>query len=102
MEQFKTDRHNPQTVNKNRRGQGMRASNGFNWLRWGLSEYVSELSSSISAKFLDQLGINTSRNTLQHTRMYPKVSGLAAWSENYKYYSSLPVGAVESLFCESV
>jgi hypothetical protein len=36
------------------------------------------------------------------TRVYPKVSGLAAWSENCKLYSSLPLGAVVSLFCESV
>jgi hypothetical protein len=36
------------------------------------------------------------------TRMYPKVSRLAAWSENCKWYSSLPLGAVISLFCESV
>jgi len=33
---------------------------------------------------------------------YPKVSGLAAWSENCEWYSSLPLGAVVSLFCESV
>jgi hypothetical protein len=25
---------------------------------------------------------------------YPEVPGLAAWSENYKWYSSLPLGAV--------
>jgi hypothetical protein len=31
-----------------------------------------------------------------------KVSGLAARSENCKWYSSLPVGAVVSLFYESV
>jgi hypothetical protein len=37
----------------------------------------------------------------QRTRMYPKVSGLAAWSENCKWYSSLPLGAVVSLFYES-
>jgi hypothetical protein len=36
------------------------------------------------------------------TRMYPKVSGLVAWSENCKWYRSLPLGAVISLFCESV
>jgi hypothetical protein len=36
------------------------------------------------------------------TTVYPKVSGLAAWSENYKWYSSLPLAAVVSLFCESV
>jgi len=33
--------------------------------------------------------------------VYPKVSGLAAWSENSKWYSSLPLGAVISLFYES-
>jgi hypothetical protein len=37
-----------------------------------------------------------------NTRMYPKVSGLAAWSENCNWYSSLPLGAVVSPFCESV
>jgi hypothetical protein len=34
-------------------------------------------------------------------RLYPKVSGLAAWSENCKWYVSLPLGAAVSLFCES-
>jgi hypothetical protein len=37
-----------------------------------------------------------------HKMVYPKVSGLAAWSENCKRYSSLPLSAVVSLFCESV
>jgi hypothetical protein len=36
------------------------------------------------------------------TRVYPKVSGLAAWSENCKWYSSLPLGAVVSLLCVSL
>jgi hypothetical protein len=31
----------------------------------------------------------------------PKVSGLAVWNENFKWYSSLPLGAVVSLFCQS-
>jgi hypothetical protein len=35
-------------------------------------------------------------------RLYPEVSGLAAWGENCKWYSSLPPGAAVSLFCESV
>jgi hypothetical protein len=35
-------------------------------------------------------------------RLYPKGSGLAAWSQNCKSYSSLPLGAVVSLFCEWV
>jgi hypothetical protein len=29
-----------------------------------------------------------------YTRLYPKVRGLAAWSENCKWYSSLPLGAL--------
>jgi hypothetical protein len=32
------------------------------------------------------------------TRVYQKVSGLVAWSENCKWYNSLPLGAVISLF----
>jgi hypothetical protein len=39
---------------------------------------------------------------LHARRVYPKVSRLAVWSENCKWYSSLPLGAVVSLFCESV
>jgi len=35
-------------------------------------------------------------------RVQPKVSRLATWSENCKWYSSLPLGAVVLLFCESV
>jgi hypothetical protein len=34
--------------------------------------------------------------------VYPKVSGLAAWTENWKWYSCLPGGAVVSPFCESI
>jgi hypothetical protein len=37
-----------------------------------------------------------------NTRVYSKVSGLAAWSENCKWYTSLLLVAVVSLFCESV
>jgi hypothetical protein len=37
-----------------------------------------------------------------YKRMFPKVSGLAAWRENVKCYSSLPLDAVVSLFCGSV
>jgi hypothetical protein len=33
-------------------------------------------------------------------RVYPEVSGLAAWSKNCEWYSSLLLGAVVSLFCE--
>jgi hypothetical protein len=37
-----------------------------------------------------------------NTWVYPKVSGLAAWSEDYKRYSSLPLGAAVSLFWVSL
>jgi hypothetical protein len=37
-----------------------------------------------------------------HMLVYPKVSGLAAWSENNKWYSSVPIDPVVSLFYESV
>jgi hypothetical protein len=41
------------------------------------------------------IGLKYRKETFVSTRMYPKVSGLAAWrSENYKWYSSLPLGAV--------
>jgi hypothetical protein len=40
-----------------------------------------------------------SRNT-RYTRVYPNVSILAAKSKNCKWYSSLPLDAVVSLFCE--
>jgi hypothetical protein len=42
------------------------------------------------------------RGSGHDTRVYPKVSGLAAWSENCKWYVSLPLDAVVSLFYESV
>jgi len=35
-------------------------------------------------------------------RVYLKVSRLATWNEKCKWYSSLPLGAVVALFCESV
>jgi len=44
----------------------------------------------------------TGHVVFQHTRVYPQVSRLAACSENCKWYSSLPLGADVSQFCESV
>jgi hypothetical protein len=43
-----------------------------------------------------------SRLQARYTRVYSKVSALAAWSENCKCYSPLPLGAVVSPFNESV
>jgi len=44
------------------------------------------------------------RHQVSHTyrRVYPEVSGLAAWSENCKWHSCLPPGAIVSLFDASV
>jgi hypothetical protein len=42
------------------------------------------------------------RRFIANRRVYRKLSGLADWSENCKQYSSLPLGAVVSLFYESV
>jgi len=39
---------------------------------------------------------------LPYMKTYPKVSGLAAWRENCKWYSPLPRGAPVSVFCEWV
>jgi hypothetical protein len=39
---------------------------------------------------------------LMYEGVSKKVSGLATWSKNCKWYSSLPLDAVISLFCESV
>jgi hypothetical protein len=61
---------------------------------------VSQVFDARSVRFLLQLSLISP--ILWWLRGYPKVSGLAAWSENCKWYSSLPLGAVVSLFCESV
>jgi hypothetical protein len=39
---------------------------------------------------------------VKNTKEYLQVSRLAAWSKNCKWYSSLQLGAVVLLFCESV
>jgi len=65
---------------------------------------VSRVFCHISLKsFAQQVQLSTKNITVTtNTRVYPKVSRLATWSENCKWYSSLPLGAVVSLFCESV
>jgi hypothetical protein len=49
-----------------------------------------------------QNGVHRSTHVYLYMRVYPKVSGVATWSENCKWCSSLALGAVVSLFCESV
>jgi len=41
-------------------------------------------------------------NNTRGLRVYPKVSGLAAWSKNCKWYSFQPLNEVVSLFYKSV
>jgi hypothetical protein len=63
------------------------------------------ISSDFGYDSLDDESTCTYKNNTEkrrHTRVYPKVSGLAAWSENCKWYSFLLLGAVVSLFCESI
>jgi hypothetical protein len=45
---------------------------------------------------------STNASLVSQTKVYRKVSGLAAWSENLGWYSSLPLDEVVLLFCESV
>jgi hypothetical protein len=47
-----------------------------------------------------RLGVNAEEG--KYTRVYPEVSGLATCNANFKWYNSLPLGAVVPLFCESV
>jgi hypothetical protein len=47
-----------------------------------------------------QLMLTAVRNAGLYMSVCPEVSGQAAW--NCKWYSSLPLGAVVLLFCESV
>jgi len=54
---------------------------------------------------LDSQSVSQSVIPMSHLigmKVYSKVSTLAAWSENCKCYSSLPLCTVVSLFCESV
>jgi hypothetical protein len=61
---------------------------------WGGVGRISTLLSYFATRFYGQLNLHPWRCT----RMYPKVSGLAALSENYKWNGSLPPGAVLSLY----
>jgi hypothetical protein len=49
-----------------------------------------------------KLTVSEKVEKFEYTKVYPKVSGLVAWSENCKWYSSLPIGVVIALLCESV
>jgi hypothetical protein len=61
---------------------------------------ISEVSSNLFSVGSEEELVR--RLQMKYTKVYPKVSGLAAWSENCEWYSSLPLGAVVSLFFESV
>jgi hypothetical protein len=55
-----------------------------------LRNKLNKRTKKISASEIKSLSMSM---FLHITRVYPKVSGLAAWSENSKWYSSLPLGA---------
>jgi hypothetical protein len=56
-----------------------------------------------SGEVWSELHVKHWTNINQNTRrVYPEASGMAAWSENCKWYRSLPLDAIVSLFCESV
>jgi hypothetical protein len=57
---------------------------------------------SLNVAVLKDYQVNITGTGEVYTWVYPKVSGLTAWSENYEWYSSLPLGAAVSIFCESV
>jgi hypothetical protein len=65
-------------------------------------EFQPVKAANIPVPYRDRRNLYDALCRITSTRVYPKVSGLAAWSENCKWYSSLPLGAVVSLFSESV
>jgi hypothetical protein len=56
---------------------------------------------ALACKFPNSLFQILNNGWPRHTRAYPKVSGLSAWTEDCKWYSSLPLGAVVSLYCDN-
>jgi hypothetical protein len=64
----------------------------------GIKLFIS-LPSTIKSLYDD---VKVFEQHLKIMRVYSKVSRLAAWNENCKWYSSLPPCAVVSVFCESV
>jgi hypothetical protein len=64
---------------------------------WGFRKHLKN-----AWKNYDHIIPNSMMRTIYSTRVYPKVSGLAASSENCNWYSYLPLGALISLFSESV
>jgi hypothetical protein len=65
-----------------------------------MNSVVLEINMNRFGKFSVSVFIVLFPSPSQITRVYPKVSGLAPWSENSKWYSSLPLGAIVLLFCE--
>jgi hypothetical protein len=66
------------------------------------NKFVSATNIQTNIKTNMVCNITKKKVLIDSTRVYPKVYGLAFWSENFKRYSSLPLVSVVSLFCESV
>jgi len=81
-------------------------SNGMNWMYRHCSRadhsFSKEITDTVNNKATLWIEQGSSRrgDNFIAVRGYPKVSGLAVRSENCKWYNSLPIGAVVSLFCE--
>jgi hypothetical protein len=67
-----------------------------------LQIYGTFLSRVTSTRMYPKVSGLATLSRVTSTRVYSKVSGLATWSENCKWYSSLPLGTVILLFCKSV
>jgi hypothetical protein len=66
-------------------------------VNWNCSRDSKNVLPVTSSSIVVKISVNANNTTV-----YPKVSGLVAWSDNCKWYSSLPLGAIVSLVCELV
>jgi hypothetical protein len=73
------------------------------WLELFWNGCMFSCSSVMSSLLSSMLPLSSAFSIRERNmRVYPKVSRLVTWSKNFKWYSCLPLGAVVSLFCESV
>jgi hypothetical protein len=65
---------------------------------------MSQATDNIQYHFEEIIEFNERKSfhCTRSTRVYPNVSGLATWSEDYKMVQLSALGAVVSSFCESV
>jgi hypothetical protein len=73
---------------------------------WTTNNKLHDAESSLMGSYVAWYSQNSATGNYtdpaESIQQSPIVFGLASWSENCKWYSSLPLDAVESLFCETV